>query len=226
MYSFELNKCAKTHFRHFIASIFNWVHLEHARRITNRARAVIKSHVMYAGQHLPKRSTSHVRSTTLSIKQTRYLTGLPSADRKTCSLLVNPGSECHGAVSSWCQLRLRERAAAPAASPKINLLPSVFVAGGRWGFPGHLRWLRCSPYRRTTATSTWRKVAASACGSSERPGRTRPLRKYTNSCQEMIIWFIFFAFPRSSHSFIWKIFDELRKTNRKTSTEAVGVSRG
>lgn len=162
------------------------MHREHARRITNSARAVIKSHVTFAGQHLPKRSLSHVRTTTLSIKQTHNLTGLPSADRKTCSLLVNPGSECHRAVSSWCQLRLRERAAPPAASPKINLLPSVFVAEGRWGFPGHLRWLRCSPYRRTVATSTWRKVAASACGRSERSGETRPLTKWNNSCHEEI----------------------------------------
>lgn len=51
-----------------------------------------------------------------------------------CSLLVNPGSECHRATHPEVNWSLRERATVPAATPKIKLFPSVCVAGADGGF--------------------------------------------------------------------------------------------
>lgn len=72
---------------------------------------------------------------------------------------------------------LRERAAVPAAAPKIKLLPSASVAGADGGFRATWDSLRHGPYRRTGDTSTWRKVLISnalggAAGRARRPPPT------------------------------------------------------
>lgn len=123
--------------------------MHHAFRISHRALVAIKSQE-YVKEPPAGQSNRHWVWLV-------YLQWV--AVRTNCSLLVNPSSGCHRAVPSWSEFEPWGASYSGCGySKNKNVSCSVCCNGRRGGFPCHLRWRRCRPYRQLKATSTWRKV--------------------------------------------------------------------